>query len=291
MLEQPDLILVVQLGFGDLRKDFGHFLQLHWGSVYEPFFKNLAFRGKLDHDQSSWILPVLELAVRHGWYHSQRGQNWLDGGAVGSANEQWRFTFRKSWHQHSWLTLTMTAGPKFWKRWTFFLKSCLEQLSIMQVVSHNQCGSFGSQLASDRHEANGCDGCMWNSGSTIGCTQLRCKKSGALSLTFGDMQMMHLFSKLCHLRPTTSHTCQLFPYGALVVACEILAPPLAVWSSIRSSDVKRVELCHWLRHAFWAPFLACRVVFTHTLCVSFVCRGMTFRKVLQKNFDHPDFVT
>ena len=46
-----------------------------------------------------------------------------------------------------------------------------------------------------------------------------------------------------------------------------------------------------LRHAFWAPFLACRVVFTHTLCVSFVCRGMTFSKVLQQNSDHPDFVT
>ena len=55
-MEQPDLILVVQLGFGDLRKE-----ERLWPfssatlrqRFYEPFFKNLAFRGKLDHDQSS----------------------------------------------------------------------------------------------------------------------------------------------------------------------------------------------------------------------------------------------
>ena len=55
-MEQPDLILVVQLGFGDLRKEerLWPFSSATLRQRFcEPFFKNLAFRGKLDHDQSS----------------------------------------------------------------------------------------------------------------------------------------------------------------------------------------------------------------------------------------------
>ena len=79
-------------------------------------------------------------------------------------------------------------------------------------------------------------------------TQLRCKRVELCHWLLVTCKRWICSHKLCHLRPTTSHTCQLFPHGVLplVVACEILAPPVAVWSSVRSSDVKEWSLCHWL---------------------------------------------
>ena len=123
----------------------------------------------------------------------------------------------------------------------------------MRVVSHNQRGSFCSQLASDRHEANGCDGCMWNPGSTIGCvikhTQLRCKR----------VELCHWLLVTCKrwicsqaLPPPPHHQPHLpaFSLWGFAIGGCMWNPgsTMAVWSSIRSSDVKRVELCHWFVH-------------------------------------------